>query len=122
MKTILIIEDDLSQLGVLKTKLTPTYRVLTALEAKIGWNILLKEHPDLLLLDIMLPGGMNGFDLLQQLKNDATVKDIPVIVLTNLDTEETTMRNIGVADYLVKANTTMDAIAAKIDRLLTISK
>lgn len=118
MKTILIVEDDVSQQTILKEKLESTYRVLTALTARDAWVLVQKEHPDLMTLDIMLPGGMNGFDLLEQLKKDPASASLPVLVLTNLDTEEEVTRKIGVADYLVKTNTSMDAIAAKINKLL----
>jgi DNA-binding response OmpR family regulator len=121
MKTIIIIEDDPSQLTALQTSLTAQFRVLTAMDCKAGWAIIIKEHPDLLLLDIMLPGGMNGFDLLEQIKKDAQVRDMPVVVLTNLDTEEDATRKIGVADYLIKSNTSIATIAAKISAILGTS-
>lgn len=119
MKTILVIEDDMVQQKALSDALSVQFRVLTALDGKIGWNIIVKEHPDLILLDIMLPGGINGFDLLSQLKMDPAVSNTPVVVLTNLDTEETTARKIGVADYLIKSNTSIDTIVTKVNALLT---
>lgn len=119
MKTILIIEDDQAELMLLENKLSsPDVHILTAPDAKAGWNIIVKEDLDLIITDIMLPGGMNGFELLDQLKRNSKVKDIPVLVLTNLDTEEEAMRKMGVADYLVKASTSMDDIAAKVNSLL----
>ncbi len=121
MKTILIIEDDPAQLSALTSILSERVRVLTALDGKIGWNILMKEHPDLLLLDIMLPGGMNGFELLDQLKRDPKVKDIPVVILTNLDSEEEAARKVGVVDYLLKSSTSLTDIAAKVTALLGVS-
>jgi len=118
MKTILVIEDDPAQLAVLMRALSDHFRVLSAPDGKGGWNILIKEHRALLLLDIMLPGGMNGFDLLGQLKRDEKVKDIPVMVLTNLDSEEKAARTLGVADYLIKSNTSIDDIVTKVSALL----
>lgn len=121
MKTILIVEDDAGAQTVLKTKLSGMYLVLTARTAMDGWNIVQKEHADLIILDIMLPGGMNGFDLLEKLKKDPRFAATPVLVLTNLDSEETATRKIGVADYLVKANTSIDDIAAKVTAILGAS-
>ncbi len=118
MKTLLIIEDDKSQLQILQDKFAAEYRVLTAGTVADGWTLVQKELPDLVILDIMLPGGMNGFDLLEQLKKDSRFRAIPVLVVTNLDTEEEVTRKIGVADYLIKANTSIDEIATKVHTLL----
>lgn len=121
MKTILIVEDEPAQQEALKTKLESTYRILTVRTVSDGWNTIQKEHPDLVILDIMLPGGMNGFDLLEKLKKDPQSAAIPVVVLTNLDTEEAAAREIGITDYLVKANTSIDVIAAKVHACLDAS-
>lgn len=58
----------------------------------------------------MLVGGTNGLDILSQLKKEPETQNIPVIVLTNLDSEEKTARDIGAQDYLVKANVSRDEI------------
>ncbi len=111
MKKILIIEDD--------TSLSSAYRemfskqnvtVIVSTTGQEGLRLVVSEKPDIILLDIMLPGGMNGFDVLEQLKKNPLTGKIPVIVLTNLDTEEKVARTIGASDYLVKANTTKDEI------------
>lgn len=73
-----------------------------------------QELPDLVLLDIMLPGGLNGFDVLEQMKREETLRKIPVVILTNLDTEEKTSKLIGADDYIIKANTSLAEIVAKI--------
>jgi len=121
MKTLLIVEDDVSQQNILKAKFEKGYRVLTDRTVAEGWVTIQKEHPDLILLDIMLPGGMNGFDLLERLKKDPQLAATPVIVLTNLDTEEEVTRKIGVSEYYVKANTSIDEIFAKVNTLLGVS-
>ncbi len=66
----------------------------------------------------MLPGGMNGFDLLEQIKADSTSKSVPVIVLTNLSTEQKTAYDIGAVDYIVKVNMSLDDIILKIKNRL----
>lgn len=122
MKTILIIEDDREQQKILGDKLTSgEVRVLTAYNGGEGWALLNKENPDLIILDIMLPGGMNGFDLLEMVRRDEMFKDLPVLVLTNLDTEEKTSEILGVSDYLVKANTSLDDLTAKVKTLLGLT-
>lgn len=70
------------------------------------------DRPDLILLDILLPG-MNGFEVLRKLKSSPKTKDIPVIVLTNLGSEETDKDrqlalSLGAIDYLVKSYHTPD--------------
>ena len=62
------------------------------------------------MLDIMLPGGMNGFDVLEKLKADPLTEKIPVVVLTNLDSEEKVAKTIGACDYIVKSDTTKDEL------------
>lgn len=91
-----------------------------AITGKEGLDKIYKETPDLVLLDIMLPGGMNGFDVAEQLKKDPRYSKIPILVLTNLDSEKKSAMAIGAADYLVKANTSIDEVVQKIKRLLGI--
>ncbi len=111
MKKILIIEDDPSLCGAYREMLKKhEVEVMEAVTGQEGMTLVASGKPDLILLDIMLPGGMNGFDVLEQLKRNPTTEKIPVIVLTNLDSEEKVAQTIGASDYLVKANTTKDEI------------
>lgn len=119
MKTILIIEDNVPMQKLLQDKLASAERrVLTAQDGPGGMSLIRSEKPDCILLDIMLPGGMNGFDVLGQIKHDTALKDIPVLMLTNLDTEEKTSRAIGAADYIVKDQATLDDIEKKVAAVL----
>ncbi len=119
MKKILIIEDDTSLCRAYREMLKQhEVEVVEAAAGQEGLTLVGSEKPDLILLDIMLPGGMNGFDVLEQLKRNPLTEKIPVIVLTNLDTEEKVARTIGASDYVVKANTTKDKIVKLVmDRL-----
>lgn len=81
---------------------------MNAVTGREGLTMVKTENPDLILLDVMLPGGMNGFDVLEDLKRTEATKNIPVIILTNLDSETNVAKSIGAKDYLVKANTTKD--------------
>lgn len=63
-----------------------------------------KNSCDLILLDVMLPGGMNGFDILMELKRNESIRSIPVIVMTNLDSECATGMDMGATDYMIKAD------------------
>ena len=121
MKKILIIDDDNSILKVYREMFRPEeICVIGTGTGREGIILAQTEIPDLILLDIMLPGGMNGFDVLEQLKRNIATKKIPVIVLTNLDSEEKSAKIIGALDYLIKANTSKDEIVKLVmDQLKT---
>ncbi len=111
MKKILVIDEDTSLLKAYQEMFRGSdVTVIGAATGQQGLLMVQSEKPDAILLDIMLPGGMNGFDVLEQLKKDSATKQIPVIVLTNLDTEEKVSKTIGASGYIVKANTTKDEI------------
>lgn len=111
MKKILIIEDDSQVQQIYQKKLTAEgFEVVQAFTGKEGLALVKPVPPDLIILDIILPGGMNGFDVMEQLKRDPSHAAIPVIVLTNLDSEEKVAKTIGANDYIVKANTSLDKV------------
>jgi DNA-binding response OmpR family regulator len=114
-KRILIVEDDMSLQQILAEKLGNLgFEPVTAGTGQQALNKIKVSVPDLILLDIMLPGGMNGFDVLERIKANPVLKNIPVIVLTNLDTEQKTALDIGAIDYIVKANISLDEVVLKI--------
>ena len=122
-KKILIVDEDTSLLKAYRAMFEPKgISVVGATTGQEGLTFVSGEKPDVILLDIMLPGGMNGFDVLEQLKKNPATKQIPVIVLTNLDTEEKVAKTIGATDYLVKANTTKDEIVKLVMNSLQSSK
>ena len=101
---ILIVDDDNLNRRILDEVLSPIY---TVLEAKDGKQALRRVQsnpaPDLILLDIMMPG-MDGFAVLQALKDDPVTADIPVIFITGKDSqhdEEKGLR-LGAVDYITK--------------------
>lgn len=83
-----------------------------------GIALIRQLKPRLVLLDIMLEGPTNGFDILEQLKRDPELSTIPVVMMTNLDSEEQTALNIGANEYLVKANTSLTDLEATIKSYL----
>lgn len=120
MKKVLIIEDDFQILDVYKTKLEREgFEVLTTKNGNDGLAIIGSNPPDLVILDIILPGGINGFDVLEKIKASPTTKEIPVIVLTNLDSEEKVAKDIGANDYFFKAGTSIDEVANKVKEYLS---
>jgi putative two-component system response regulator len=103
-RTILIVDDDATNLSVLSRLLRPQYRVRAA---NSGTNALravsTDPRPDLILLDIMMPG-ISGYEILERIKADPTTTDIPVIFLTALTGDEDEERGLqlGAADYVTK--------------------
>jgi twitching motility two-component system response regulator PilH len=67
---------------------------------------------------VMLPGGKNGFDVLEDLKTNPELATIPVIICTNLDSEKETAMEIGASDYFIKANTPVEELVSKITNLI----
>jgi DNA-binding response OmpR family regulator len=114
-KKILIIEDDTSLLMIYKTKFeSEGFEVFEATSGHQGLSLASEHKPDMILLDIMLPEGMNGFDVMQQMKLIQGIENIPVILLTNLESEKNSGLAAGAKDYVVKANTSIDELVVKI--------
>ena len=115
-KFILLVEDDqfLSNLIELKLKNSGfgLIRVRDGVEAA---EILKKQKPDLVLLDLILPK-KNGFELLEELREDPYLKDLKVVILSNLGQQADIARGkaLGVLDYFVKANFALEELVNKI--------
>lgn len=79
-----------------------------------------RTKPDIVLLDLLMPG-VNGMDVLRALKADEQTKDIPVIVLTNINDAyfEHQTRELGVKGYYIKADITIDRLAEEIKSTVT---
>ncbi|OGD86849.1 hypothetical protein A2164_01385 [Candidatus Curtissbacteria bacterium RBG_13_35_7] len=119
MAKILLIEDDNLLQALYKGKLTDEgFEVTAASDGKTGLNLIKSQRFDLILLDIILPGGLNGFDILEYLKKDQNLSQIPVIVMTNLESEDKVARDIGAADYFIKANVSLKEIVDRIKNVL----
>ncbi|MCX5677506.1 MAG: response regulator [Candidatus Omnitrophica bacterium] len=105
MKKILIIDDEAEFCRVVKQNLEMKgdYRVEVATDGKGGIDAALRNKPDLILLDIIMPG-MGGFDVLRELKSKKETTSIPVIMLTAVDSEEAKEKALGLYDeeYIVK--------------------
>ena len=112
-KKILAIEDDTFLLSLLSGKLAESgYKVITASTGADGLAKARIEHPDIVLLDVMLPD-LSGFDVLEQLKTDGSTQMIPVILLSNLGGRDEIDRGkaLGATSYLIKANIVPDELA-----------
>lgn len=102
--TVLIVDDIKENVDVLRNVLYEHYRVKVALSGEKALEILSKEEkPDLILLDVMMPG-MNGFEVLRRIKSDTALHAIPVIFVTakNEVADESQGFELGAADYITK--------------------
>lgn len=120
MKTILFIEDEPTLQKTLGDVLDQEdYKVISALDGKIGLRLAKSEKPDLILLDLVLPK-MHGFEILRELKKDPETEEIPVIILTNLERMEDVEKAIelGAKTYLVKTKYAIEEIMEKIEKIL----
>lgn len=119
MKRILVVEDDKATQDIYAHKLRELgYEVEIAVNGGVALSSANQHKPDLILLDLMLPGGMNGFDILNRLKSNPETEKIKVIVLTNLSSEAETARDMKVDDYLVKSNTSIQEVVDTIEKHL----
>jgi len=95
------------------------YEMLSALDGQKGLELAKGEKPDLILLDLVLPK-MHGFEVLKSLKEDEITKDIPIIVLTNLEAMGDVEKalELGATTYLVKASYSLEEVVQKIKKAL----
>lgn len=117
---ILVIEDELPIIQALQDKFTRAgFEVSSAKNGKDGLEIALKEQPDLILLDLVLPK-MDGMTMLKKLRDDEWGKDVPVIILTNLSD----MKKVDEAakdyvfDYLIKADWKIEEVVERVKERL----
>lgn len=118
MKKILIIEDDSLTAQSYAEHFADEYEVCISKNGEQGLQEAQEILPDVILLDVMLPGKMNGFDVLRELKQRTPTTHIPVIILTNLDDQKKAALEFGAAECFVKANTPIDQVSAVIRTVL----
>jgi two-component system phosphate regulon response regulator PhoB/two-component system alkaline phosphatase synthesis response regulator PhoP len=119
-KKILIVEDDEFLRSLTAKRLEKEgYTVVVAVDGESAVSVARENMPNLILLDLLLPG-INGFDVLEKLKTDETLKNIPVIVFSNLGQKEDIDKanSLGADDFLIKANFTLDDVVGKINAKL----
>ena len=103
-ETVLVIEDNEMNMKLVRSLLNlGKYQVLEAVDAETGIQLAQAHHPDLILMDIQLPG-MDGLSATRAIKNDPAMKDIPIVALTSYamqgDKEKTT--EAGCSGYIAK--------------------
>jgi len=120
MKKILFIEDGVALQKTLGDVLRKeNYEVISALNGEIGLRMALSQKPDLVLLDLILPK-MDGFEVLKKLREDPETKEIPIIVLTNLQRMEDVDKalELGATAYLIKTQYKLKEVIEKVKKVL----
>jgi DNA-binding response OmpR family regulator len=123
-KKIVIVEDDAAMREIVVHKLSANgYNVVQAEDGKEGIDLIVKEKPDIVLLDLMLPE-VDGFQVLQAIRKheDKQVANTPIIVLSNLWSNKDILKTkaLHVQAYMVKAYFTTEEIMKKVNEVLGV--
>ncbi|MBI4079471.1 MAG: response regulator [Candidatus Levybacteria bacterium] len=121
---ILIVDDEEMLLKALSDKFsTEGFTVISAKDGQDGLQSALREHPDVILLDVIMPK-MDGVTMLKKLREDEWGKNVPVIILTNLSSIDKTYipSDDKVYDYLVKTDWTLDELVEKVKEKLAATQ
>jgi CheY-like chemotaxis protein len=119
-QTILFIEDEAAAQKSLGFALkNQGYTVISALDGESGLRLAKTQKPSLILLDLILPK-IDGFEVLEQLKNDSETRDIPIVILTNLERMDDVERalELGAKTYLTKSSYTLAEVVEKVKKAL----
>lgn len=122
-RIILIVEDEKPLLKALTEKFAHQgFRVVTAENGEKGLNLAMEVHPELILLDIMMPK-LDGIGVIKGLKGNEQTKSIPIILLTNLYDNEhlAEAAQYGVFDYLIKSDWKIEDVVTKVREKLNIT-
>ena len=117
-RRIIIVDDDQQLASIYKTALEKKYTVDVISNGQLVMDQTLNLHPDLIILDIMLGGKVNGFDILRRLKQNPTTASIPIVMASNLDDQKDTAIDMGAAAYLIKVETDINQLLHQVDLLL----
>ncbi len=119
--TVLLVEDDKFLRELIMQKLEKEgFKAQSAIEAQEAFKLIDEKKPNVVLLDLVLPG-MDGFSILHRIKESPQTSDVAVIILSNLGQKEDLDRAMseGASDYLIKANFTPGEIVEKIRNILS---
>jgi DNA-binding response OmpR family regulator len=120
MKKVLVVEDDVFLSSAYKVKLSKAgYELRMVLDGDEAISILAEFVPDIILLDLIIPG-KDGFHVLGEIRKSETLRNIPVIVASNLGQKEDIERamSLGATDYIIKTDLSMKDVLEKIEKYL----
>ncbi len=116
-KKILIVEDEDVQAKAMEMKLTDRHELMIAKDGDEGLKMALKEHPDLIILDLVMPK-MDGFMMFEELRKDNWGATVKVLVLTNLSNREEDFINKGDVEYIEKTDISLQKLGEKVEKML----
>lgn len=120
-KTILLVEDDRFILEMYAEKMQKAgFKVEVAEDGTAAFNKAKEVIPDVILLDIIIPK-MDGFEVLKAIKSEINLKNIPVVLLTNLGQKQSIEKGLkaGASDYIIKAHFTPSEVLNKIEQIIS---
>lgn len=120
MSKVLLVEDDFSLRDIYSARFQAEgYTLVTASDGEEALATAMREHPDLIVLDVMMPK-ISGFDVLDILRSTPETKDTKVIMMTALSGETDRQRGeaLGVNKYLVKSQVTLEDVVAAVKQVL----
>ncbi|MHB8660605.1 MAG: response regulator [Minisyncoccota bacterium] len=121
---ILLIEDN-DVLGdlLVKTLISEGYEAERCRDGEEGWRSLQRREPNLLLLDIVLPS-KSGYEILEDMNKAGMLARVPAVIISNSGEPVQVSRSLtlGVRDYLVKADLSVDEVLAKVKKYLSVAK
>jgi DNA-binding response OmpR family regulator len=118
--TILVVEDDKFLRELLTNKIKKEgFSVVEAIDGENGLAMVAEKNPQLIVLDLLLPG-IGGFEVMEKLRADSKTEKIPVIVLSNLGAQEDMDRaySLGAKQFMIKAHHTPQEIVNQIKKVL----
>lgn len=121
MTKIMIVEDDASLREIYSIRLTAEgYEVISAVDGESALAVAVREKPDLIITDVMMPK-ISGFDMLDILRSTPEIKDIKVIIMSALSSEDQRQRgeNLGADRYLVKSQVGIEDVVNIVHEVLS---
>lgn len=118
--TVMIVDDAEENVDLLVEALSDFFDLSVAMDGKSALKKAMKNPPDLILLDIMMPG-MDGYEVCQRLKKDPTTRNVPIIFLTALNDEESEAKGLalGAIDYISKP-LNLDLVKSRVNNHLSL--
>jgi PleD family two-component response regulator len=120
-RTIVVVDDDAFITTMYQETLTKAgFTVVLASNAEEALQAVVHEKPDIMLLDLVMPG-YDGFEILKAMKANEATKQVPVVILSNLtqDDVEEQARSLGAIDYIVKVNLPPRELITRLNRVLS---
>ncbi|MEK9194439.1 MAG: response regulator, partial [Patescibacteria group bacterium] len=119
-KIILLVEDELLLANLLRQRfLKEGFKIVLARDGEEALKLLKDIKPDLILLDIILPK-ISGFELMQKLKEDPSIKSAPIVVISNLGQEGDIEKGqvLGAVGYFIKAKLSIEELVGQVKKFL----